>query len=294
MKIIVTGSLGNISRPLAQHLVRNGHRVTVITSKPEKRKEIEDMGAVAAVGAIQDVEFLTAAFAGADAVYCMVPPNYGAPDMIMYYRATGECYRQAIQRSGVKRVVHLSSYGAHLDKGTGIIVGSHHIEQMLNALPGVNVTHMRPGYFYYNLFAFVGMIRETGVIVSNYGGEDRIVMVSPSDIAAAVAEEVVALEGDRVRYVASDERTASEIARILGEAIGKPDLKWLTVTDEEARWGLESKGMPSGFAALLVELNGAIHSGVLSHDYNLNKPAVMGKIKITDFAQEFAAVFNRK
>jgi len=293
MKIIVTGSLGNISKPLAQMLVRSGHQVVVITSKAEKQQEIEELGAQAAVGAVQDVKFLTAAFTGADAVYCMVPPNPHSADIIAYYRETGANYKQAIQQAGVKRAVHLSSYGADLDRGTGLILGSHYIEEMLNTMAGVHVTHMRPGYFYYNLYAFVGMIKHAGLIASNYGGEDRLVMVSPVDIAEAIAEEIIAPVGNRVRYVASDERSANEVARILGEAIGKPDLKWVTISDEETRRGMEAHGLSPGFAALLVELNAAIHNGMLMQDYDLCKPA-MGKVKLTDFAPQFAAAFHQK
>ncbi|NVM66639.1 hypothetical protein FHW88_004957 [Mucilaginibacter sp. SG538B] len=41
-------------------------------------------------------------------------------------------YAEAIQSSGVKKVVYLSSYGAGLDKRTGVIVGSHLSEGILN------------------------------------------------------------------------------------------------------------------------------------------------------------------
>jgi len=40
MKIVVTGSLGRISKPLTKSLVQKGHQVTVISSKQEKKKEI--------------------------------------------------------------------------------------------------------------------------------------------------------------------------------------------------------------------------------------------------------------
>jgi uncharacterized protein YbjT (DUF2867 family) len=75
MKVVVTGSLGNISKPLTKELVKKGHRVTVISSNPEKQKEIEALGAIAAIGTLEDVDFLVSTFTGADAVYCMVPPN---------------------------------------------------------------------------------------------------------------------------------------------------------------------------------------------------------------------------
>jgi uncharacterized protein YbjT (DUF2867 family) len=82
MKITITGSLGHISKPLTIELVKNGHAVKVISSKPEKQKDIEVLGAVAAIGSVEDADFLASAFTGADAVYTMVPPgNYFDPNI---------------------------------------------------------------------------------------------------------------------------------------------------------------------------------------------------------------------
>ena len=209
---------------------------------------------------------------------------------------TGSNYAQAIQQSNVKRVVYLSSWGAHLDKGTGIILGSHNVEVILNALSGVALTHLRAGSFFYNLYGFVNMIKGAGFIGANYGGDDKIVWAAPTDIAAAAAEELqkIPIAGSNVRYVASDERTATETANVLGAAIGKPDLQWITFTDEQAKTGMEQNGIPPGIAADLVDLNASIHNGTMGEDYELNKPTMMGKIKVEDFAKEFAAAFEEK
>lgn len=287
MKIIITGSLGNISKPLTQELVQNGHTVTVISSKAEKQTDIEALGATAAIGSLEDVPFLTATFSGADAVYCMTPPNYAEADMLAYYKRIGTKYAQAIQQSGVKRVIYLSSFGAHLDKGTGIILGSYYTEAILNELPAVDITYMRPTYFYYNLNTFIPMIKATGRIAANYGAEDRIVLVSPTDIATAVAEEIVRPGISKIRYVASDIKTGNEIAATLGAAIGKPDLKWELISDEQMKSGLEANGVPAALAAKLVEMGDSIHSGALAGDYYQHQP-VMGKIKLSEFAKEFA------
>ncbi|MGA9294019.1 MAG: NmrA family NAD(P)-binding protein [Ignavibacteriaceae bacterium] len=72
MKIVVTGSLGNISKPLTELLMRKGHSVSVISHNPERKKDIEALGAVAAIGTMEDFNFLTKAFKGAEAAYCMV------------------------------------------------------------------------------------------------------------------------------------------------------------------------------------------------------------------------------
>ena len=297
MKITITGSLGHISKPLTEELVQKGHTVTVVSSKPEKKAAIEALGAIAAIGSLEDADFLAASFAGADAVYSMVPsPDFFNPnlDVMTYCSSIANNYAQAIKQSGVKRVVHLSSIGAHLDKGTGLILEHRNVERILNNLPdNVAITFMRPTSFHYNLFAFLAVIKNTGMITSNYGAGDRIVWVSPIDIAAAIAEEIVTpLVGRNVRYVASDELTCNEVAGILGTAIGKPGLKWEIITDEQMQSRLESVGMNPHIAAGLVEMQACMHTGEFFQDYYLNRPRVMGGVKMTDFAKEFAAAFN--
>ncbi len=298
MKVLVTGSLGNISKPLTKELVQKGHQVTVISSNKQKQKDIEAFGAKSAIGSLEDVEFLAASLTGADAVYCMVPPNnYFDPnlDLLAYYRRLGNNYAQAIGQSGVKRVVNLSSIGAHLDRGSGILLGAHNVEKILNELSSdVAITHIRPTSFYYNLFGYVDTIKSDGSIVANYGADDQIPWVSPIDIAAVIAEEIVTpLVGRKVRYVASEELTGNETARILGAAIGKPDLKWIIITNQQMLSGLEAAGMNPQIAGGLVEMYASLHSGLLAEDYYRNKPTVMGKVKLTDFAKEFAAAFEK-
>lgn len=77
MKITLTGSLGHISRPLTAILVQQGHQVTVISSKADRAAAITQFGAIPAIGSVEDADFLTSAFTGADAVYTMVPPTPG-------------------------------------------------------------------------------------------------------------------------------------------------------------------------------------------------------------------------
>jgi uncharacterized protein YbjT (DUF2867 family) len=294
MKITLIGSLGHIGKPLTTALEQKGHAVTVISNNPENQKAIEALGATAAIGSIEDIGFLAVTFTSADAVYTMVPPaNYFNQDLdlMVYCRTLGNNFAQAIRQSGVKRVVHLSSIGAHLEKGSGIILGHHVAEAILNNLPDIAITFIRPVGIYYNLYGFVPVIKNHGYIAANYGADEMLVWVSPIDIAAAVAEELeTSFAGKKVRYVASDELTGNETAGILGAALGKPGLKWILISSEQWQSGLEAVGMNPQIAAGLVEMFAAQHSGLLMEDYYRNKPT-MGKVKITDFAKEFADVF---
>lgn len=293
MNISITGSLGHIGKPLTEKLVRQGHSVVVISSSPDRQKDIEALGATAAIGTLDDADFITATFANADAVFAMVPPSFKETDQVAYYRRIARNYAQAIAKTGLKRVVHLSSYGAHLTKDTGFILGAHYAEGILNALPNVSLTHLRAGYFYYNLYGFTDMIRTQGIIGSNYGGNDLIALVHPTDIAAAAAQELQspAVVGQSVRYVVSDERTASEVAHVLGEAIDKPDLAWLTFTDAQTKEALVTSGVPDYVATNFVELGASLHNGKLLEDYREQVVSPTGTVKIDDFAKEFADVY---
>lgn len=296
MKIIVTGSLGHISKPLATELVQQGHEVTVISSKPDKQFEIEALGATAAIGSIKDVDFLTSIFMGADAVYCMEPPGgFFDPDfdIMAEIRKMCEAYTKAILKSGIKQVIHLSSIGAHTDKGNGILKFHHIAEQIFDSLPSdIAITFMRPVGFYYNLFSFIPLIKTQAIIAANYGVEKEP-WVSPLDIADTIAKEIVKpFKGRKVLYIASEELTGSEVASILGEAIGKPDLKWVVTTDEQSLNGMLAIGMNPKIAEGLVEMNASRNNHTLYRDYYQHKPE-FGKTKMKDFAKEFATVYNQ-
>ncbi len=297
MKIVITGSLGNISKPLTLELVQKGHLVTVISSNIERQNDIEALGAKPAIGSLEDSEFLTATFIGADAVYCMIPPNNYFDhnlDLLAYYRRLGQNYALAIQQAEIKHVVNLSSIGAHMEKENGILLGAHDVEGILNELPlTITITHIRPTSFFYNLYAYADMIKEMGYIAANYGDEDIVPWVSPQDIARAVTEELLSMpSGRKVRYVCSEELTCNQTSQILGEAIGKPELKWLTITNEQMENGLVAAGMNPLIASGLVEMYTGLHNGLLLEDYYQNQPT-LGNVKMTDFAKEFAAVYHQ-
>ena len=290
MKIIVTGSLGHISKPLTKELVQKGHSVTVISSNPERKKDIEAIGAKAAIGKLEDSEFLTSAFTGADAVYCMIPLNFKETDIAAYFKKIGNNYAYSIQKAGIKQVILLSGWVA------GVIGSYNDIENIFNELPNVSVTHIRPGYFYSNFFESMNMIKEKGIIAATFGGEDKIVLSAPSDIADAIVDEITKPNhGKKIRYVASDKMTCSEAAKIIGTAIGKPDLKWVAMTDKEMQMGLEMNGLLAKFASDIIEMQAPIHKGLMAQEFSRHKSEVIsGKVKLMDFAQEFADLFNRE
>jgi uncharacterized protein YbjT (DUF2867 family) len=292
MKYVLTGSLGHITKPLAKKLIAAGHEVTIISSNPDRSASITKLGAQPAVGKVEDVDFLTKTFTGASAVYTMVPPNFTAPDWKKYIAGVGKIFAAAIKASGVKKVVNLSSIGAHMPEGCGPVSGIHFEEEALNALPGTDIKHLRPAYFYLNLLSSIGMIKNAGFFGNNFGGDTLLPMTHPNDIADVAAEELLSLHftGSSIRYIASDERTSKEIASVLGAAIGKPNLSYVEFTDEQNLQGMLQAGLSEEIARNYVEMGSAIRSGKMAADFNRNK-TIEGRTKLEDFVKEFAAAY---
>jgi uncharacterized protein YbjT (DUF2867 family) len=295
MKYVITGGAGNISLPLSLSLLKAGHQVTVISRNASNVKELTDAGATAATGSVEDAGFLAAAFAGADAVYTMVPPMHNPENWKAEIAAIGKNYVEAIKTSGVKYVVNLSSVGAHLPDGVGPVSGLYQVEKLLNTLEHVNIKHLRAPYFFNNLLANVGMVKHMGIIGANFAlPEGKFPIVASVDIAAVAAEELLALDftGHAVRYFASDEVSTDRIATELGKSIGKPDLKWLLFTDAQALEGMLQAGLPASIAENYAEMNHALHNGAMTEDYFKNRPSTFGKVKLADFAETFANHYN--
>lgn len=281
MKITLTGSLGNIGKPLATQLIGAGHTVTIISHDAEKSAVITGMGGIPAIGELQDVAFLAKVFKDADVVYTMIPPNFSVADYIAYSRAIGMAYAQA----GALRIVNLSSMGAHLTAGTGLTMGAHEVEKVLNKIPGVSIKHVRVPYIYTNLYGTISMIRQQGIMGANYDAHTRLIMAHPADIADGVAAAIQApfTPGVAVSYVVSDDRTTAEVAAAIGSAIGQPDLRWVAFTDEQALQGMLQNGIPPAIAHLLVEVGEAVRKGIMWVPYGERT----GKRTLETFAKEF-------
>jgi uncharacterized protein YbjT (DUF2867 family) len=291
-KYVITGSIGHISKPVVEQLVKAGKEVTVITSNNDRVKEIESLGAKALVGQVQDAVFVKSAFKGADVVYTMIPPIWQTTNWRASQNEVAKNYAEAIQANGVKYVVNLSSIGAHVGNGVGPVDGLYDFEQLLNKISGLHVKHLRPSFFYYNFFAQAGLIKQAGFMGANYGNGEKVFLVHTRDIAAAALDELLKLDfkGNSIRYVFSDERSGAEIASVLGKAINK-DLNWVEFTDEQQKEGLLGAGLPETHAQAYTQMGKALREGVMQGDARKNKPA-LAPTKLEDFAKEFAAVFN--
>ena len=275
-------------------MVSAGHQVSIISSNQDKQAEIEAIGAKALIGSVEDADFIKKAFSGADAVYLMIPPKWAVDSWSDYQHAVAHNYISSIKANGITHVVQLSSVGAHMRKGCGPVDGLGYLEEKLEEVSGLNVKVLRPSYFYYNLLSMAGMVKNMGILGSAQPADHSLVLTDTSDIVDVAFEELIALNfsGYSIRYIASDERTWADISKVLGQAIGKPELPYIEFTDEQSEQGMLQMGLPKTIVEGYVAMGKSLRSGEMEKDYKANRPAKLGKVKLEDFAKAFAGVYN--
>jgi len=184
-----------------------------------------------------------------------------------------------------------------LIKGAGHITGMRRTEMRLNQLTDVNIVHLRPVYFFTNLFANIEPIASMGIMGGNFSlPAKQFPLAHPTDVAAVAADALMRRNffGQSFRYIASDECGTDEIAAALGMAIGKPDLRWVQFTDEQLSQALMRAGFSKETIPEFVEGFGAFNGGKLFEDYWMNHPKTLGPTKLDEFAKSFAIVYNLK
>ncbi len=290
----ITGATGNIGSKVADILLARGEKVRVIGREAARLRRFVDNGADAAVGDLKDTGFLKEAFTGAEAVFAMIPPDVTAGDFRAYQNEIGASIATAIVGAKVPYVVNLSSQGADLPAETGPIMGLRDQEERMNRLPEVNVLHLRCTYFMENLLMNIPLIIAQGIAGSAVRGDQRIAMIATKDIAARTAERLVGrgFHGKAVEDLLGErDLTLAEAIAVIGRRIGRPDLKYVQFSYDDAVKGMIVGGVGPDLSRLIVEMGRALNDGLFA----VNRPRTTENTtptSIEEFADTFAAAYQ--
>jgi uncharacterized protein YbjT (DUF2867 family) len=261
---VVTGATGNTGHVVASHLLDKKKKVRVIGRSKERLQPLVHRGAEAFVADLNDQAALTKAFTGAEGVYAMIPPSMTSQDYRGDQRRASETIAAALERAGVKHAVVLSSVGADKQAGTGPVVGLHELEEILNRIAGLNVVHLRAGYFMENTLGQAAAIHAMGKSAGPLRGDLKLPMIAARDIGSAAAELLTDLDfsGKQTRELLGQrDLSMDEATAIIGKAIEKPDLKYVQLPGEQMRPIFIQMGMSPNVASLILEMAEALNSG---------------------------------
>jgi uncharacterized protein YbjT (DUF2867 family) len=266
--IAIVGATGNIGSKTAEILLSSGKAVRAIARSADKLENLKAKGAEIAIGDSTDVAFLSKAFEGTEAVLIMIPGKMDAVDVKQYQDELGLTQVEAIKNAGVKNVVFISSQGGHTEEKTGIVAGLARQEVRLNALPNdVNVLNLRPSFFMENTFNSIGLIKNMNINGSSVKGDKKQPMIATQDIAKVAAEKLASLDfkgKSHLDLLGDRDYTMQEVTKILGEAIGKPELPYVEFTYEDEKNALMQYGISESVATAFVGLYEGINLGQLT------------------------------
>lgn len=269
--ITILGATGKVGSKTVKHLLGKGHTLRLIARGAEKLSAFKnEAGVEIHSGTATDSDFLAGVMKGSDVVFLMMPADFTAVNIGTYQDKLGLAILDAIKKSGVKKVLNLSSVGGHTEEKTGIVAGLSRQEKRLNDLPDVDVLHLRPSYFMENLLGNIPIIKNMHVIGSSIAADRAFPIIATADVARAAAEHLAAATwtGKSVQaLLGPKDYTMNEVTSVLSNAIGQPNLPYVQFPFDQAKQGMMQMGLNESFADAYIGLSDGINHGV----FNLEK-----------------------
>ncbi|GKS64146.1 NmrA family protein [Nitrospira sp.] len=277
---VVVGATGNTGSAVVETLLGKKQPVRIVVRSADKGASWKTKGAEVAVASLDEVSALAKAFAGANSVYLMVPPNYGATAWLSDQQALMDRAAEAVKMSGVNHVVFLSSIGGHLPDGTGPIRAVHYGEGKLRTSVR-DLTILRPPYFMENWAPVIEAAKAQGALPTFIAPQAKIPMISTKDIGRIGAEQLLSGgKGHRIVEIAGpEEYCPDDVAAALGQILGK------TVTAQQAPLSavvptFKSFGLSDEAARLFEEMYTAISRNAIV--FEQPSSLVRGHVTITE------------
>lgn len=295
MNYAITGASGNNGSKIAEKLLQEGHHVKVIARNREHLRNLIHSGAEPCMGDLLDEEFLSQVFKDIDGVFAMIPPDLKAEDYRRYQGQVAKSLAWAIRSNSVPFVVALSSVGADLAQGTGVVLGLHDMEEIFRKeLTSSNILFLRPAFFMENLLGQLELIRNMGIMGGAVKGDLRFPMIATQDIANFAAKRLLKCDfrGADVQYLlGSRDVSFDEAASLMGNALGIPGLKYVEFNYAETMKSMQKQGMSESAAMVMVNFMEAINIGLV-HKGLRRTPENTTPTTLEEFVQTAASVYN--
>lgn len=220
---IILGGTGRVGSAVAQALLDQAQPVLIVTHDPTKAPAWTAKGAQTAVVDVLDVAALRRVFRQGRRAFLLNPPADPTMDTVAAERTTATAIAEALQGSGLEKLVVQSTYGAQPGEGAGDLNVLYHLEQGAIA-SSIPTSVIRAAYYMSNWDASIEPARAEGIIHTLFPADFKLPMVAPTDLGQ-VAARLLTEPADRtgVVYVEGPRPySAADVAAGFTAALGTP------------------------------------------------------------------------
>ncbi len=250
-RTLVIGATGTVGQEVVRELLARGEAVAALSSRPDATLP---EGASRRVGDLRDPASLTAAMAGIECLFLLLPL---VPDKA----ALASHALAAARAAGVRHVVRSSAIGADADSLAAIARLQGEIDRQV-AASGIPYTLLCPAGFMQNYSGFGAEMIRAGTYFAAHG-QGASSLIDAADIgacAAAVLADPSVHAGATYTLTGARAWTDAEAMAVIGTALGR-QVHYVDVPDAAARAALAQQGVPEAVLDWLDSLNAVTRAG---------------------------------
>ncbi len=263
---IVLGASGQVGSTVAKELFQLGEPVKAVVRNPQKADKLKNMGMEVVIADSFDAKALAKVLEEGTTVFLLTPEDMTSNNILSDNQRILHNYKESIIKSGIKKIVGLSSVGAQHKEGTGFVELSYDLEHTFEDVP-VSYTFVRPAYYFSNWLAFLPVTKEQGILPTFFPVDMKIPMNSPKDVGKFIAGLMASNETLETVYELTGPKlySSSDVATILGTVL-KRDVKTIEIPVDQRFGSLKNAGFSDDAANYMVKLIEAVINGKMAHE----------------------------
>ena len=261
--IVITTPTGTIGHQVLENVLDSGESIRVIVRDPSRLPAHVRERAEVVAGSHGDIDVVTRAFAGADAVFWVVPTDHHAKSVEAAYVDFTRPASEAFASQGVRRVVGVSALGRGFAGHAGHVSASLAMDDLI-ASTGVGYRALALPSFMDNVLRQVEAIRSQGTFFSPISADRKLPTCATRDIAAVAATLLLdrSWSGfDSVPVLGPEDLSHDDMARIMSEVLGRP-VRYQQISGEALKSTLTGAGMSEAMAQGMVDMIVAKDNGL--------------------------------
>ena len=263
--IVVTAPTGAIGHQVLERLLDSDGPIRVIVRDPARlppqtRERVEVLR-----GSHGDKDVVSQAFAGADAVFWLVPPDPRAKSVEAAYVEFTRPACEAIKSEGVRRLVGVSALGrgTAVAGNAGLVTASLAMDDLI-ASTGVSYRALTMPSFMDNIARQIQVIKNQGMFFSPISGDRKLPACATRDVAAVAGRLLLdrSWSGqDHVAVLGPEDLSFNDMAQIMSEVLGKP-VRFQQIPFEAYKSRFIEFGMSEPMAQGMTDMAAAKNNGL--------------------------------